>query len=455
MVRSDAIDFPELLQLLRNRADSEEKLSKHALSSLAQCIAVITAATTPENQQGVVSDVLSSLEEAEDATDDVAVRRMVLSLRVSGDLGRLVDLSSMDGAAERLQATYLGSFDSSSEEVKQAAAYALGRATMGAQSILLPAIVEALEKNNQRKQYLLLSALREFIQCHLQSFGDAITPAVPVLLPHLIKHCTDSEEGVRTMVAECLGALTCLQPAGMLVTLRDLIAEHSEIESTSGHVADGDEKSKTNALTCWTAITSVKLAIAGKASASDLATFMPDFLKLLDVEEVAVRNAALLMVYSAVHHMPQLVSGMMRELIIPRLQEVSQLELKKVVDLGPFKHTVDDALPLRKSALSIYATCLENLPGSLDIAAFTPVLANALGDAEDVQLQAHQIVISMCHHHPSYLVVAVDSFVKPLEKTINKKTSQKTGTELERANEWIKSALRAMVALSRLDTVMK
>jgi len=129
--------------------------------------------------------------------------------------------------------------------------------------------------------------------------------------------------------------------------------------------------------------------------------------------------------------------------------------LKKVVDLGPFKHTVDDALPLRKSALSIYATCLENLPGSLDIAAFMPVLAKALGDAEDVQLQAHQIVISMCQHHPNYLVVAVDSFVEPLEKTVNKKTSQKTGTELERANEWIKSGLRTMLALSRIEGVMK
>lgn len=77
---------------------------------------------------------------------------------------------------------------------------------------------------------------------------------------------------------------------------------------------------------------------------------------------------------------------------------MSNLELKKVVDLGPFKHTVDDALPLRKSALNMYATCLENLPGSLDIAAFMPVLAKALGNAEDVQLQAHQIVISMCQH---------------------------------------------------------
>lgn len=323
MVISDPSAFPELLQLLQQRATSEEKLSKHALASLAQCIAVITAATTPENRHAVVSDILSSLESAGDPTDEAAVRSMVLSLRVSGDLGKAVDLSTMDGFAQRLQAIYLYSFESSSEDVKHAAAYALGRAAMGAQSILLPAIVDALEKNNLKKQYLLLSALREFIQCHLQSFGDAITPSVPVILPHLINHCADSEEGVRTMVADCMGALTCLQPAGMLVTLRDLISEHSAIFAPGGHVADDDKTSKTNALACWTAITAVKLAIARKASAPDLAMFLPDFLKLLDIEELAVRNAALLMVYSAVHHMPTLVSGMMRDLVIPRLQEVS------------------------------------------------------------------------------------------------------------------------------------
>lgn len=323
LVLSDAVEFQELLSLLRSRAETEEKLSKLALSSLAKSIAVITAATSPEHREGVISEILSSLEGADEAMDEAATRQMILSLRASGDLGRVVDYSSMDGVAERLQAVYLGSFDSSSEEVKQAAAYALGRAAMGAQSVLLPAIVEALEKNNKKKQYLLLSALREFIQCHLQAGGDAIVPSVPVILPHLINHCVDEQESVRTMVADCMGALTCLQPAGMLVTLRDLIAEHSEIVAPNGHVAEDDEKSATNALACWTALTSIKLAIAGKASPSDLAAFMPEFLKLLDVEELSVRNAALLMVYSSVHHMPQLVSGMMGDLIVPRLQEVS------------------------------------------------------------------------------------------------------------------------------------
>lgn len=323
LVLSEAVDFHELHSLLRARAESEEKLSKLAVSSLAQSIAVITSATTPENREGVISDILTSLEGAEDSMDDAGSRQMILSLRASGDLGRVVDYSSMNGVAERLRAVYLSSFDSESEEVKQAAAYALGRAAMGSQSFLLPAIVEALEKNNQKKQYLLLSALREFIRCHLQAGGDAIEPCVEVILPHLIKHCVDEQESVRTMVADCMGALTVLQPAGMLRMLKDLIAEHSEIVAPGGHCAEDDEKSKENALACWTALTSIKLAIAGKASASDLAAYMPDFLKLLDVEELTVRNAALLMVYSSVHHMPQLVSGMMGDLIVPRLQEVS------------------------------------------------------------------------------------------------------------------------------------
>ena len=128
--------------------------------------------------------------------------------------------------------------------------------------------------------------------------------------------------------------------------------------------------------------------------------------------------------------------------------------MERKVDLGPFTHTVDDALPLRKASLSIFATCLENLPASLDIAAFMPVLAKALGDVEDVQLQAHQIVISMCHRQPTFVVAAVEGFVDPLEKTMHKKQGQKTGTELERLHEWIKSALRAMVTLSKLEGAM-
>lgn len=128
--------------------------------------------------------------------------------------------------------------------------------------------------------------------------------------------------------------------------------------------------------------------------------------------------------------------------------------MKRQVDLGPFKQTIDDALPIRKASLSIFASCIEKCAHVLDIKSFLPILAKALDDVEDVQLQAHQIVITMCTRYPRDIVEAAASFVKPLENTMNKKTSNKTGTELERALEWVKSALRVMLAISRVNESM-
>lgn len=123
--------------------------------------------------------------------------------------------------------------------------------------------------------------------------------------------------------------------------------------------------------------------------------------------------------------------------------------MKRVIDLGPFKETVDDALALRKAAMSIFSSCLEKYPHSINIPNFMPVLASALGDVEDIQLQAHQILISIYPKFPLDIFAAVETFIVPLEKTINQKYDKKTGTELERAKEWVKSAMRVVLVLSR------
>lgn len=455
LIISNAMDFDELFGMLRGRLDTTTT-SKNAVYNLAKCIAVITSATSPENLQRVVMEAQTSLEGSPTPEDPMELKKVQLAVLVSGDLGRIVDLSSLPGGvAEKLQTIYMGYFESPSEDMKNAAAYALGRAAVGAQSVFLPTIVEALEKNSEKKQYLLLSALRGFIQCsYLQSGGEGIAASLPVIMPHLENHAADGEEGVRTMVAECLGSMTCMQPPLMLEKLSKLADGHSAIVVEGGKLDPDDTESKKNAFVCWTVASSIKLAIAGKTDQTQLAVYMPNFLKLLQQQELDVRNAALLMVYSAVHHMPQLVSGLMKEHITPSLYEVAGLTMKRKVDLGPFSHTVDDALPLRKAAFSIFATCLENLPGSMDISTFMPVLAKALGDVEDIQLQVHQIAIGMCLRQPTYIVASVETFVEPLEKTMHKKAGQKTGTELERLHEWIKSALRTMVTLSKVEGTM-
>jgi len=186
----------------------------------------------------------------------------------------------------------------------------------------------------------------------------------------------------------------------------------------------------------------------------EIAPFMPTFLGLLKEDDIGVKNVALLMVYSAVHNTPQLVIPHLKELILPQMIELAQLNMERTINLGPFKHKVDDALPLRKAALTVFATCLEKCPASLDVSSFMPVIAKALDDVEDIQLQTHQIVLTMCSRCPIPVVGAADSFVAALDKTVNKKKGQKTGTELERVYEWIKSGLRVMIAISRVDGAM-
>ena len=62
--------------------------------------------------------------------------------------------------------------------------------------------------------------------------------------------------------------------------------------------------------------------------------------------------------------------GFVREVLpqlLPQLykQTVVDESLKKVVDLGPFKHTIDEGLDLRKAAFECMDFLLENAPETL------------------------------------------------------------------------------------------
>ena len=114
-----------------------------------------------------------------------------------------------------------------------------------------------------------------------------------------------------------MGGLTCLQPTILLPQLKTLVLE------SIGKSSDDVSSTKKYALTCWTVATSIKFAIAGHCSTEILSPFMPTFLKLLKEDDLNVRNAALLMVYSAVHHSPQLIEEFMTEHVMPSLYEVS------------------------------------------------------------------------------------------------------------------------------------
>ena len=189
-----------------------------------------------------------------------------------------------------------------------------------------------------------------------------------------------------------------------------------------------------------------------------LASHIEVFVTMLSDEDLSVRRAALLTLNSIVHHQPQLVVSFLDSLVFPVLYETIQLKMKRVVDLGPFKHTVDDGLPLRKAAVSCMDTILDVMPERIHISAFLPYLVDGLKDNEqDVQMLCHQILSKICGFQPGVVLGSLESIIEPLDKAVNKKVKGaqdgQVGTEVERANDLIRSALRAVDAISQMPDI--
>jgi len=420
---ADGLGFQELCGHLQ--ATATKDLPKQAVANLAKGLAAIAAVTDGDNRQQLLGQLVGHM-----AEEGSTVQKH-LALLCVGELGRQVDLSSQ---ADDLDTILLQTFETGQEEDKTAAAYALGHLAVGNMTTYLPLILQAL--TDSRHQYLLLAALKEVIVCHAASteldFGDYVDE----VLPHLYRHCETPEEGVRNMVAECLGALASMHPSKLIPGLLKLSEDNS-----------GD------AFMRWTIVTALKYCVSHGAPTEELNPHMEQFLTMLRDEDLDVRKACLLLVNASAHHQPLLVSDLLAASIMPVICETIELRLERVVDLGPFKHKVDDGLPLRKAALSCVDTVLDTLPERLDVVGFMPFLATGLGDSQgDVQQLCHQILIKICSYQPGAVLGSLESLVEPLEKTVNKRVKDsQVGTEVERANDLIRSALRAVVAISMIE----
>lgn len=248
------------------------------------------------------------------------------------------------------------------------------------------------------------------------------------------------------MVAECLGRLAVLEPRGLMPQIAAM---------------SNDE----NAHVRWTAITSIRHYIVevskhvGSGALADfsvLATEMSSFLRMLEEDPKAfkdVKKAAFLTLNAIVHHDGQdmLIPSSLSSVVLPALY--AHMDFKEVheVDLGPFKHKVDEGLPLRKGAFACMDTILDRHNDRVDIGEFLPKLIFGLGDKEDVCMLCHQILSKLCRTRGAVVLGAVADLTVPLGKTVNKKVKDgQAGTQMERRNDVIRSALRAIDSMQRI-----
>ena len=149
---------------------------------------------------------------------------------------------------------------------------------------------------------------------------------------------------------------------------------------------------------------------------------MGKFLNALRDTDINVRRVALVTFNSAAHNKPSLV----RDLITPSLKSDEERmnvdepessliqylynetkvrkELIREVEMGPFKHTVDDGLDLRKAAFETMYTLLDSCLDRIDIFEFLNHVEDGLKDHYDIKMLTYLMLVRLSTLCPNALL---------------------------------------------------
>lgn len=152
---AEGMDFGSLLALLVGRCSAVD-LSKQSALNLSKCISGICVSANAVERAATVRSFASDLSGSNP-------RAQHMALLCLGELGRQTELAD----SWELKDLILAAFESPSEEVKTAAAFALGGVAVGNMAMYLPVLLQAVESS--KHQYLLLAALKEVIVVHVNS----------------------------------------------------------------------------------------------------------------------------------------------------------------------------------------------------------------------------------------------------------------------------------------------
>uniref|UniRef100_A0AAY4B0K2 TATA-binding protein interacting (TIP20) domain-containing protein n=1 Tax=Denticeps clupeoides TaxID=299321 RepID=A0AAY4B0K2_9TELE len=428
--KSTNLSFSDLMKALTapyyGTKSTELPLHRQSYYSVAKCVAALSS-VCPKETSGMVTNLI---QEAKSTKSSESVR--ILSLLCLGEVGRSVNL----GGHKELKAVIMDSFSSPSEEVKSAASCALGNICVGSLEEYLPFLLKEISSQPKR-QYLLLHSLKEVISASLPESLKAHMESIWALL---FKNCECAEEGTRNVVAECLGKLTLVHPSDLLPRLK------KQLSSASPHARS-------------TVVTAVKFTIVDQPMPIDsiLKGCIGDFLKTLQDPDLNVRRVALVMFNSAAHNKPSLIRMLLPK-VLPHLYNETQIrkDLIREVEMGPFKHTVDDGLDVRKAAFECMYTLLDSCLDCLDIFEFLSHLEEGLKDHYDIRMLTFIMLARLSTLCPAAVEQRLDRLVEPLRATCT--TKVKAGSvkqEFEKQEELRRSAMRAVAALLAISEVGK
>eukprot|EP01060_Flectonema_neradi_P032653 TRINITY_DN5236_c2_g3_i1.p1 TRINITY_DN5236_c2_g3~~TRINITY_DN5236_c2_g3_i1.p1 ORF type:complete len:1264 (+),score=301.89 TRINITY_DN5236_c2_g3_i1:66-3857(+) len=443
--------YQSLLKAVLDSASKSGGDNKQVLMSVATVSARLTLSAAADLQAKTVDTYIANLN---DANNEEA---RTLGLACLGEVGRFIDLSSN----QRALAAVRERFSDPKEDIKILAAVALGKVVIGNAGALLPSLLEAI-KSDDSNRYLNLKAMKEALQrSDATNDFDPLKKEYKTILNVCMEFAGSEDEGVRSVVAECTGKLAVLAPKDV----------------TQGMVARVKEAGHLNSATS-TIITAMKYAVSDcHFSYDNLESDLKFFLSFMSKAEgltkednalnVKVRRAAVQLLTSAVHSRPDLIRTDLDSYLSALLAQTNvDNELVRSVNLGPFRHKVDDGLELRKSAFECIDILLDGYlqPNWLfeSLSDYSPIIGQLVvgmqaAQGQDIQMLNFIMLGKMCRLSRAHSAILA-SYETLFADTLLHKVVQDSLNQLKRENVSVQDKDKQkdfLVSLSKMIESLK
>ncbi|KAJ5940366.1 hypothetical protein N7516_000534 [Penicillium verrucosum] len=361
--------------------------------------------------------------ELKTARDD---SRKCLALAILGEIGL-----RMGPECSLTPGIFIPHFESQSDHVRLAAATALGNAAAGSVKAYLPIILNGLEKSNA-PSYLLLHSVRELLQ-HPEVVRPDLAPSAHKLWHALL--VVSEEEDNRAVGAECVGRLALLDPGAYIPHFGEYLA--NDDPAVRGVV-----------------ISAFRYTLADSSDAyNDVLRplMVPLLTNMLGDSDLGNHRLALTTLNSAIHNKMDLLLPHLEELLPAVLGDTKiKPELIREVQMGPFKHKVDDGLDLRKSAYETLYASLDTSFSRTHMADLFDRIVAGIDDEQDIRAISNLMTSKLIKIAPEDTERRLDDLSEHYTSVLSFKPKENAvKQELEKAQEASLGILKITRELSK------
>ncbi|KAF3904151.1 hypothetical protein AA313_de0205227 [Arthrobotrys entomopaga] len=389
---------------------------------VAKVIGTILA-TGADTKQKLTVSLANFVDVIQSSSDD---KRKSLALMVLGEAG-------LNGHGEFSLGPdiFIKQLKSNREDVPLAAATALGLAGVGNPQQFVPAIIKEFAASSSPKdQYLLLHSYKEILQHSVQKPGN-ISGFGQDIWQHLFAAAKHDES--KSIAAECVGRLAIIDPRTYIPRLQDQLKDSDP--AVRAVVISGLRYTLTDTTGSFE---------------SNLQPVVIDLLiTMLKDPNLDNRKLALTALNSAAHSKASLVKHNLPSLLPLVYQEtIIKPELIREVQMGPFKHKVDDGLELRKSAYDTLYALIETAYTRMSPNQIYDRIIAGLGDEHEVQIICNLMLGKLVVIGKEDIIKRLDSIAEKYKVTLSIKPKENAvKQELEKMNELNRSILRTTLTI--------